>query len=77
MDLLQTIPDFAWPRACAVLAEIVPEPAQDFPDEVHPHYGDPGIDYEQLHTDRYAPRWLAQMHKFGYVSAPATLAQRA
>lgn len=160
LDLLQTIPGIDWPSACALLAEIGPTPAQDFPDAAHlgawagvcpgnnisagkrhsgrarkgnphlrqtlaesahgavrtqgsqfvgfhrtltarmgykrailataykllrtvyavlrdqQHYRDPGIDYEQLHVERNAPRWLAQLRKFGYVSKPATSVQR-
>ena len=32
LDLLETIPGIDWPSACAILAEIGPTPAQDFPD---------------------------------------------
>ena len=41
------------------------------------HYRDPGINYEQLHVERNAPRWLAQLRKFGYVSEPAASARPA
>ncbi len=161
LDLLQTIPGIDRPSACAILAEIGPTPAQDFPDAAHlgawagvcpgnnisagkrrsgrarkgnrhlrqalaesahgavrtqgsqfagfqraltarmgykrailataykllrtayavlrdgQHYRDPGIDYEKLHVQRNAPRWLAQLRKFGYVSKPAKSAQPA
>ena len=40
------------------------------------HYRDPGIDYEKLHVERNAPRWLAQLRKFGYLSERAASAQR-
>ena len=33
------------------------------------HYRDPGIDYDRLLVQRNAPRWLAQLHKFGYPEA--------
>ncbi|MCY3671644.1 MAG: IS110 family transposase [Alphaproteobacteria bacterium] len=35
------------------------------------HYRDPSIDYEQLHVQRNAPRWMAKLRKFGYIPAPA------
>jgi len=33
------------------------------------HYRDPGIDYDRLLVQRNAPRWLAQLRKFGYLEA--------
>ena len=39
------------------------------------HYQDPGIDYEEFHEERNAPRWLAQMRKFGCVCRSAVSAR--
>ena len=34
-------------------------------------YRDPEVDYDELVVHRNAPRWIAQLQKFGYVGTPS------